>query len=156
MDALGKAVVCSLTIYFPRKIIASHTGVFREARLSSLPTDEKRAPLKTPAWEAKKIIDRAYSNRNRRRFIDHWRNGRGYKSCRQTYLEAATATTLVWKQSRVCLPPNPPPKEHKKDTTHESRKHTRKTCSRGFLLTEDYNLLCHTKTIDYKMMVIIQ
>jgi len=25
----------------------------------------------------------------------------------------------------------------------------------GGLLTEDYNLLCHTKTIDYKMMVII-
>ena len=28
--------------------IASHAGVFRGARFS----DEKRAPLKTPAWEA--------------------------------------------------------------------------------------------------------
>ena len=25
----------------------------------------------------------------------------------------------------------------------------------GGLLTEDYNLLCHTKTTDYKMMVIV-
>ena len=33
--------------------LASNTGVFRGARLSSLPTrDETRAPLKTPAWEA--------------------------------------------------------------------------------------------------------
>ena len=29
-------------------ILASHAGVFRGARFSS----EKRAPLKTPAWEA--------------------------------------------------------------------------------------------------------
>ena len=33
--------------------LASHPGVFRRARISSLPTREKiRAPLKTPAWEA--------------------------------------------------------------------------------------------------------
>ena len=32
--------------------LASHAGVFRGARLSSLGRDEKRAPLKTPAWEA--------------------------------------------------------------------------------------------------------
>ena len=36
--------------------LASHAGVFRGARFSSLPThvrrDEKRAPLKTPLWEA--------------------------------------------------------------------------------------------------------
>ena len=34
--------------------VASHAGVFRGARLSSLPTgeDEKRTLLKTPAWEA--------------------------------------------------------------------------------------------------------
>ena len=57
--------------------------------------------------------------------------GRRYKSRRQTYLAAATATTLVWKQLRVSLPPNPPPKEHKKETMHESRKRTRKTCPRG-------------------------
>ena len=32
---------------------ASHTGVFRGARLSSLPTrDERRAPPKTPEWKA--------------------------------------------------------------------------------------------------------
>ena len=31
--------------------IASHAGAFRGARISSLPTI--RAPLKTPAWEAK-------------------------------------------------------------------------------------------------------
>ena len=37
------------------KIVASHAGVFRGARFSSLPRDEKRAPLKTPAWEANKI-----------------------------------------------------------------------------------------------------
>ena len=38
--------------------LAFQTGVFRGARFSSFPTkdegrDEKRAPLKTPAWEAK-------------------------------------------------------------------------------------------------------
>ena len=33
--------------------LASNTGVFRGARISSLPPrDETRAPLKTPAWEA--------------------------------------------------------------------------------------------------------
>ena len=33
--------------------LASHAGVFRGARFSFLPTnDEKRAPLKMPAWEA--------------------------------------------------------------------------------------------------------
>ena len=41
-----------------RSEIASHAGVFRGARFSSLPTkfvgrDEKWAPLKTPAWEAR-------------------------------------------------------------------------------------------------------
>ena len=34
-------------------IIASHAGVFRGARFR----DEKRAPLKTPVWEAKTIRD---------------------------------------------------------------------------------------------------
>ena len=57
--------------------------------------------------------------------------GRRYKSRRQTYLAAATATTLVWKQLRVSLPPNPPPKEHKNETMHETRKGTRKTHPRG-------------------------
>ena len=36
-------------------LLASHAGVFRGVRFSSLPTkgrDERRAPLKTPAWEA--------------------------------------------------------------------------------------------------------
>ena len=32
--------------------LASHAGVFSGARFSSLGRDEKRAPLKTPAWEA--------------------------------------------------------------------------------------------------------
>ena len=32
--------------------LASHAGVFRGARFSSLPKNEKRAPLKMPAWEA--------------------------------------------------------------------------------------------------------
>ena len=33
--------------------LASHAGVFRGARLSSLPPmDERRAPPKTTAWEA--------------------------------------------------------------------------------------------------------
>ena len=31
--------------------LAPHAGVFRGARISSLPTNEIRAPLKTPAWE---------------------------------------------------------------------------------------------------------
>ena len=38
--------------------LASHAGVFRGARFSVLPKtfvarDDKRAPLKTPAWEAR-------------------------------------------------------------------------------------------------------
>ena len=47
-----------LNFYQDELDLASHAGVFRGARFSSLPTkdegrDEKRAPLKTPAWEAK-------------------------------------------------------------------------------------------------------
>ena len=44
--------------YTDRKL-ASHAGVFRGARISSLPVgrDEKRAPLKTPAWEANRKHD---------------------------------------------------------------------------------------------------
>lgn len=80
---------------------------------------------------------------------------KGHKSRRQTYLAAATATTLVWKQLRVSLPPNPPPKEHKKDTTHESRTHTREICPRGSAYGRLQSSLSKTKTIDYKMMVII-
>ena len=35
--------------------LASHAGVFRRARISSLPTREEiRAPLKTPAWDTVK------------------------------------------------------------------------------------------------------
>ena len=40
--------------------LVSHAGLFRGARISSLPTnafvgrDETRAPLKTPAWEVKR------------------------------------------------------------------------------------------------------
>ena len=33
--------------------LASHAGVFRGARISSVGREEIRAPLKTPAWEAK-------------------------------------------------------------------------------------------------------
>ena len=37
-------------------IVASHAGVFRGGRLSSLPTrGERRAPLKTSVWEANAI-----------------------------------------------------------------------------------------------------
>ena len=39
-----------VTVHLP---LASHAGIFRGARLPSLPTrDERRAPLKTSAWEA--------------------------------------------------------------------------------------------------------
>ena len=39
-----------------KKALAFHAGVFRGARISSLPTrDERRALPKTPAWEAKKV-----------------------------------------------------------------------------------------------------
>ena len=39
-----------------KKALASHAGVFRGVRISSLPTrDEIPAPLKTPAWEDKKV-----------------------------------------------------------------------------------------------------
>ena len=39
---------------YAESFLASHAGVFRGARFSSLLVrDEKRAPLKTPAWEAK-------------------------------------------------------------------------------------------------------
>ena len=39
-----------VTVHLP---LASYAGVFRGTRLSSLPTrDERRAPPKTPAWEA--------------------------------------------------------------------------------------------------------
>ena len=38
--------------------LASHAGVFRRARFSFL--DEKRAPLKTPAWEATGTHTEAY------------------------------------------------------------------------------------------------
>ena len=37
-------------------IVASHADVFRGGRRSSLPTrDERRAPLKTSAWEANAV-----------------------------------------------------------------------------------------------------
>ena len=42
--------------FFPQ-FLASHTGVFMGARISSLPSDETRAPLKTPAWEATQFLD---------------------------------------------------------------------------------------------------
>ena len=50
-SSLGLA---SENIRFSSLFVASHAGVFRRARFSSPPTerDEKRAPLKTPAWEA--------------------------------------------------------------------------------------------------------
>ena len=40
---------CPESFYPPLSALASQTGVFRGAGLSSL---EKRAPVKTPAWEA--------------------------------------------------------------------------------------------------------
>ena len=40
-------------------MLASHAGVFRRTRFSSLPRrDEKRPPLKTPAWEATVVQER--------------------------------------------------------------------------------------------------
>ena len=45
--------------------LASYAGVFRGARFSS--RDEKRAPLKTPAWEATGTHTEAYFT------IPHWR-----------------------------------------------------------------------------------
>ena len=42
--------------FFPQ-FLASHTGVFMGARISSLPSDETRAPLKTHAWEATQFLD---------------------------------------------------------------------------------------------------
>ena len=38
------------------KVIASHAGVFRELVFHP----EKRAPLKTPAWEASKASDQEF------------------------------------------------------------------------------------------------
>ena len=39
-------------LFFSAWCVASHAGVFRGARISSLPTPQEiRAPLKTPAWE---------------------------------------------------------------------------------------------------------
>ena len=41
-----------------RLSVASHAGVFRGARFSSfVGRDEKRAPLKTPAWEARLSVN---------------------------------------------------------------------------------------------------
>ena len=41
---------CQVTVHLP---LASYAGVFRRARPSSLVgRDERRAPLKTPVWEA--------------------------------------------------------------------------------------------------------
>ena len=50
LESSAKNRYCQVTVHLP---LASHAGVFRRARLSSLRTrDERRAPLKTPAWEA--------------------------------------------------------------------------------------------------------
>ena len=56
-------------------ILASHAGVFRGARFSSLLVgrDEKRAPLKTPAWEASLIW--AYPRQPRKPKPFHWLRG---------------------------------------------------------------------------------
>ena len=53
-------------------ILASHAGVFRGARFSSLHVgrDEKRAPRKTPAWEASLIW--AYPRQPRKPKPFHW------------------------------------------------------------------------------------
>ena len=47
------------------QLLASHAGVFRGARISSLSSlvflpgrEEIRAPLKTPAWEANQFLKR--------------------------------------------------------------------------------------------------
>ena len=51
---------CLANSIFPQ-FLAFHEGVFRESRTSSLPTDEIRAPLKTPAWEATQFLDTKFS-----------------------------------------------------------------------------------------------
>ena len=55
-----------------RKIIASHAGIFRGARISSLVgREEIRAPLKTPSWEARKTMA---GSRNRGSVFDESRS----------------------------------------------------------------------------------
>ena len=58
---LTRAMICQRGGYVRRskcvtRCVASHAGVFRGARISSLPREEKRAPLKTPAWEATRCV----------------------------------------------------------------------------------------------------
>ena len=48
-QVMTKRIFCAVACI----TVASHAGVFRGARISSLPTPQEiRAPLKTPAWEA--------------------------------------------------------------------------------------------------------
>ena len=54
------------------RYVASHAGVFRGARFSSLPRDEKRAPLKTPAWEARRYGDPCGRAGDRCRIREIW------------------------------------------------------------------------------------
>ena len=51
----GSAGIVKSRAFFTtiRPKVASHAGIFRGARFSFWGTDEKRAPLKTPAWEAR-------------------------------------------------------------------------------------------------------
>ena len=53
VSGYGKCLANVISIQPPGIVVASHAGVFREARFSSLST--KRAPLKTPVWEARVV-----------------------------------------------------------------------------------------------------
>ena len=50
-----ESVIHRINHYPADSVIASHAGVFRGARFVG--RDEKRVPLKTPAWEANSVID---------------------------------------------------------------------------------------------------
>ena len=63
----------TLNVEMAWRILASHADVFRGAVFHPSPQtvgrDEKRAPLKTPAWEAKRIC--APSQKSRRNHRPH-------------------------------------------------------------------------------------
>ena len=82
--------------------VASHAGVFRGARISSLPQtafvgrEEIRAPLKTPAWEATFKVDQ---NKNQNHLIDKVQNlgnERRQKHLRRSYsLPSLVRTEMI-------------------------------------------------------------
>ena len=81
--------------------VASHAGVFRGARISSLPTnavcgrEEIRAPLKTPAWEATlngvtlKTSNSVFVNRSSFKSVLNFRKAYIFKSLLKVYYRSA-------------------------------------------------------------------